>query len=282
MPGSHERAMEKARTLPVDAIILDLEDAVALKDKETARQRVCQAVSDRGFGERLVIVRINDVHTTTGEDDLQAALAVGPDVVLIPKVRTVQDLVWVSSRIDEFADQKIVSDVQIWVMMETPMAILNARDIADCAKTMVPRLTGFVMGTNDLIRETGVAPTHISLWLMDCVLVAKAYGLSIIDGVYNQFFDTTGLQEECKRGRGMGMDGKTLIHPSQIDSCNEIFSPTDDEVLEARDLVAFFERPENKGASVLDMGGRMVEQLHYEMALKTLQMARLIETNGVG
>jgi citrate lyase subunit beta/citryl-CoA lyase len=275
VPGSNERAMQKASALPVDVIIFDLEDAVSSGDKRTARRRICRALADDDFGRRLIVVRINDLQTATGEDDLHDVLAAGVDAVLLPKVKTSQEILSLSSRTDRFGGRQRGADLQIWAMMETPLAILNARDIAELAECQVPRLAAFVMGRNDLIMETGVTPPYLSPWVMQCVVAAKAYDLAIIDGVYNRFEDDKGFRAECREARGMGMDGKSLIHPAQIDSCNELFSPTTKEVQEAEEIVALFEQPQHRNANVLELHGLMVERLHYEMALRTLQIARL-------
>lgn len=278
VPGNNERAMEKARSLPVDAIIFDLEDAVGSADKEAARTCVCEIVAGKGFGSRLLAIRINDPQSKTGEADLHDVLAAGADAVVVPKVKTAQELVSLSSRIDRAVQQSGGSDVQIWAMMETPLGVMNVREIAALAKDDEPRLAALIMGTNDLVRETRAARPHIMPWLMDCVLAAKAFGLPIIDGVYNRFDDADGLLSECRQARAMGMDGKTLIHPNQIDICNDSFSPTSEELLEAREIVALFEQAENRDANVLQLQGRMVERLHYEMALETLQIAQLISS----
>lgn len=278
VPGNNERAMEKARSLPVDAIIFDLEDAVGSADKEAARLRVCEIVAGKGFGSRLLAIRINDPQSKTGEADLHDVLAAGADAVVVPKVKTAQELVSLSSRIDRAVQQSGGSDVQIWAMMETPLGVMNVREIAALAKDDEPRLTALIMGTNDLVRETRAARSHIMPWLMDCVLAAKAFGLPIIDGVYNHFDDVDGLLSECRQARAMGMDGKTLIHPNQIDICNDSFSPTSEELQEAREIVSLFEQAENRDANVLQLQGRMVERLHYEMALETLQIAQLISS----
>jgi citrate lyase subunit beta / citryl-CoA lyase len=278
VPGNNERAMEKARSLPVDAIIFDLEDAVGSADKEAARARVCEIVAGKGFGSSLLAIRINDPQSKTGEADLHDVLAASADAVVVPKVKTAQELVSLSSKIDRAVQQSGGSDVQIWAMMETPLGVMNVREIAALAKDDEPRLAALIMGTNDLVRETRAARSHIMPWLMDCVLAAKAFGLPIIDGVYNRFDDADGLLSECRQARAMGMDGKTLIHPNQIDICNDSFSPTSEELQEAREIVALFEQAENRDANVLQLQGRMVERLHYEMALETLQIAQLISS----
>ena len=277
VPGNNIRALQKARTLPVDAIIFDLEDAVGEGEKQNARQTVCRAVVERNYGERFLVIRINDLRTKTGEDDLNAALAACPDAVLLPKVESASDLLSLSSKIERFEGQGKVGDLKIWAMMETPLAVMHAGEIAKLATTTLPQLTTLVMGTNDLARQTGVAPGMMQPWLMNCVLAAKAYGLSIVDGVYNQFSDSAGFKQACQLGHSMGMDGKTLIHPRQIASCNEFFSPTKKEIDKASLIVSIFEKSEHVKANVIQIEGRMVERLHYEMAKKTLQIAMTIE-----
>ena len=272
VPGDNQRAMANASVLSVDAIIYDLEDAVALINKESARQRVCEAVGDRAAGECLLAIRINDLAIQTGEDDLQEALGVKPDAIVLPKVQTVQDIEDLSERIGASG-----IDVGIWAMIETPMAVLNVNMIAKCAKTTVPHLGALIFGTNDLGMQTSVATDMMAPWRMNCVLAAKAYGLAMVDGVYNNFSDVSGLQRECERGRDMGFDGKTLIHPAQIACANKVFSPTQAQMVVAGELVALFERVGHENANVLELRGKMVERLHYEMALKTLSIGKIIE-----
>jgi citrate lyase subunit beta/citryl-CoA lyase len=283
VPGNKERAIEKAGGLPVDAIIFDLEDAVANADKDVARAHVCGAVEKREFGRRIVVVRINDPATSIGKQDLAAAVSARPDAVLVPKVREPEDLVAVSELIEKelqaggSVDDKKTSGLEIWAMMETPQAILYAKQIAGLKRHRLPRLTTLIMGSNDLVKETGTQPPYIVPWLMNTVLAAKAYGLSILDGVYNAFSDDAGLRSECERGRAMGMNGKTLIHPGQVDPCNEIFSPSLEQVQEAEKIIEAFEVAENSDSNVLVIDGRMVERLHYEMARSTMAIAQQIK-----
>ena len=277
VPGNNARAMEKARSLPVDVVLFDLEDAVAVTDKEAARTRVCEAVRSETFGPRLVAVRINDLQTLVGEGDLAAVLAVRPDVIVLPKVRTPADIITLAERIDADTASSGI-DLQIWAMIETPQAVLNCKEIARLAAADVRRFTAMVVGTNDLARETGVSRPHIHSWMMDCVLAAKSYGLPLIDGVTNRFDDPSGLREDCQRGRAMGMAGKTLIHPRQVEICNDSFSPRDKELDEAREIIALFEQAGAAQVNVLSLKGRMVERLHYEMALETIQMSETISS----
>src|ERR671923_2213820 len=277
MPGSNARAIEKARTLPADAVILDLEDSVAPEAKAAARQQVMDAVT-AGFGPREVIVRINGLDTQWWLDDLNAVARAKPDAVLVPKVSRPNHLEDVAERlVDISADQKI----RVWAMMETPLAVLNARDIAAAASDVETRLTAFVMGTNDLAKETRakITPGRAAMlpWLMNCVAAARAFGIDIIDGVYNDLADAEGFARECAEARDMGFDGKTIIHPNQIEACNKAFTPSDDEIGQARKIIAAFDLPENRDKGVVQLEGRMVERLHADMARRTVAIAQAIE-----
>src|SRR6266536_3265532 len=234
MPGSNARAIEKARTLPADAVILDLEDSVAPEAKAAARQQVMDAVAAGPFGRREVIVRINGLDTQWWLDDLNAVAKAKPDAVLVPKVSSPNNLQDVAERlVDISADHKM----RVWAMMETPLAMLNARDIAAAAKDVETRLAAFVMGTNDLAKETRarITPGRAPMlpWLMSCVAAARAYGIDILDGVYNDLGNAEGFAQECAQARDMGFDGKTLIHPNQVGPCNAAFSPGAEEVARA-------------------------------------------------
>jgi citrate lyase subunit beta / citryl-CoA lyase len=278
MPGSNARAIEKARTLPVDGVILDLEDSVAPEAKPAARRQVMDAIAAGGFGLREVIVRINALDTEWWLDDLNAAAKVRPDGVLVPKISTPNHLEDVAERlVDISADHRI----RVWAMMETPLAMLNARDIAAVAKDVETRLEGFVMGTNDLAKETRakVTPGRTPLlpWLMTCVAAARAFGLNILDGVYGDLGNATGFARESEEARDMGFDGKTLIHPSQIAPCNAAFSPSADQIAEAKKIIAAFDRPENADKGVIALDGRMVERLHADIARRTVAIAQVIE-----
>jgi citrate lyase subunit beta / citryl-CoA lyase len=278
MPGSNARAIEKARTLPADAVILDLEDSVAPDAKAAARQQVMYAVTAGSFGAREVIVRINGLDTQWWLDDLNAVAKARPDAVLVPKVSSPDHLEDVAERlVDISADQKI----RVWAMMETPLAMLNARDIAAAARDVETRLAAFVMGTNDLAKETRakITPGRAAMlpWLMNCVAAARAFGLDIIDGVYNDLADADGFARECSEAREMGFDGKTLIHPNQIAPCNAAFSPSAEEVAQAQKIIAAFDLPENRDKGVVQLEGRMVERLHAEMARRTVAIAQAIE-----
>lgn len=277
MPGSNTRAMEKAKTLAADGVILDLEDSVAPDAKEAARAQTAAAVKAGGFGPREVFIRINGVETPWHADDLAAAADAAPDAILVPKVQNPETLERIGRRLlDMGADHR----TRVWAMIETPLAIFNILAIAAEAHDSESRLTGFVMGTNDLAKETrarlvpGRAP--MLTWLSTCVAAARIYGIDIIDGVFNDIGDTEGLRVECRQGAELGFDGKTLIHPGQIATCNAAFSPSGEEVAQARKVIAAFDLPENKGKGVVAIDGRMVERLHAEMARRTVAIAETI------
>ena len=272
MPGSNPKALAKARELPADVVILDLEDSVAPEAKVDARERIVAALKQGGFGGREVLIRVNGVHTPWGEGDLEAAAAAGPDGVLLPKVDG-PGTVLHAARLLREAPMK----TRLWAMMETPMAMLTAGVIAATAADPASRLEALVLGLNDLAKETRArfTPGRAAFvsWLATCVAAARAHGVDVIDGVYNDIQDLDGFRLECQQGLEFGFDGKTLIHPSQIDICNEVFSPTAAEVQTARNIVAAFALPENAGKGVLQLDGRMVERLHAEMAQRTLNVA---------
>jgi citrate lyase subunit beta / citryl-CoA lyase len=277
MPGNNERALEKAKSIPADALIFDLEDAVAPDAKPFARARVAAAVRSGGYGGREIVIRVNALETPWGTDDLIAACAAGPDAILVPKVVHAGDIISAAKILQSVhAPEKI----RLWAMMETPMAILNARTIAATAVYAENRLCCLVMGTNDLLKESRARALHdrfaVVPWLAMTIVAARAYRLDIIDGVYNDFHDEMGLREECEHGRTLGMDGKTLIHPSQVGPCNEIFSPTEGEVDWSRKIIAAFALAENAKKGVIVIEGRMVERLHLVMAERTVSIAEQI------
>jgi citrate lyase subunit beta/citryl-CoA lyase len=276
MPGSNARAMEKARELPADAVIFDLEDAVAPDAKAKARELIVQALQKGGFGRREVVVRINGLDTGWWRDDLAVAAA-GPDAVLVPKVSAPEQLREVAKHL---VGVRAEAKIRLWAMMETPLAVLNARDIAAAAREEGTRLAGFVMGTNDLAKDTGarLVPGRAPMlpWLMNCVAAARAYGLDILDGVYNDLGNAEGFAAECRQARELGFDGKTLIHPQQIAPCNAAFSPAAEEVAWARKIIAAFDLPENASKGVISVDGRMVERLHADMGRRTVAIADAI------
>lgn len=266
IPASKARALEKARALPVDAIIFDLEDAVAVSEKPAARGALVRALEAGGYGARLKLIRVNGLETEWGAADAAAAAGLACDGVLVPKVERASDL-------DRVA--QITGTMPLWAMMETPRGILNAAGIAGH-----PLLEGMVMGTNDLSKDLHARTRPDRLPLMAglgaCVLAAKAEGRVIVDGVYNAFQDEEGLRAECVQGRDMGFDGKTLIHPSQIDAANTVFAPTRDEIALAQRQIEVFEAARAAGEGVAVLDGRIVENLHVETARRTIAMARAI------
>ena len=244
MPGSNARALEKARSLAADAVILDLEDAVAPSAKEVARAQVAAAVSAGGFGRREVVVRINGLGTEWGRADIEAVAAAGADAILIPKVSSPGEIMMAAR---DIAQAGAPEKTRLWAMIETPQAILALDSIARTARDPNSRLDVFVMGTNDLAKETrarlvpGRAP--MLAWLSLAIAAARANGIDVLDGVWNDLSDEAGLRAECEQGRDFGMDGKTLIHPGQIAVANEIFAPSQAELAFALRLVAAFDEP---------------------------------------
>ncbi len=273
MPGSNARALEKARTIAADALILDLEDAVAPDAKDIARHQVSDAVAAHGFGKREIIIRVNALSTQWGESDLAAAVRARPDAVLVPKVSTPQDLHAIEERLLRLHADPVV---KLWAMVETPLAILNIAPLAAGGG----RLACFVMGTNDLIKELRASHTpdraNLSAALGLSVAAARANDLAVIDGVFNDIQDSDGFARQCHQAKSFGFDGKTLIHPAQVDPCNAIFAPSPEEVIAARQLIAAFELPENRGKGAIKLDGRMVELLHAEIARRTVALADAI------
>lgn len=273
MPGSRERVLEKAKTLDVDALILDLEDAVTPDEKVMARALVCASVKGGGYGRRFVAIRINGADTQWGAEDLDAACAAAPDAILVPKVSCAEDLVKIAARMKENGtDPK----TRIWAMMETPLGILNAQEIAQTT----PLLQTFIMGTNDLVNELFAAHTPdrapVMTSLSICLLAARAYGLICVDGVYNAFKDDDGLRAACQQGRDMGFDGKTLIHPAQLAVTNDVFAPSAEDIELAQAYVDAFEAAKAKGEGVAVVNGKIVENLHVDTARKLLGKAATI------
>ncbi len=271
MPSSNERALEKAKTIAADAIIFDLEDAVAPDAKPAAREAAAAAVQSGEYGRRQLIIRVNGIGTEWHDDDIKAAAAAGPDVVLVPKVNSAEE---VRRLVDALAAAGAPDSTKLWAMVETPIAMLNALSIATASE----RLTGFVMGTNDLVKELyaehvpGRQPVITGLGL--ALLAARAAGIVIIDGVYNDVKDLDGFLAEVEQGRQLGFDGKTLIHPGQVDGANEGFAPSEQAVEDARGLIQAWE--DGKGSGVVTYNGRMVENLHVESAERTLSIAEAI------
>lgn len=277
MPGANQRALEKAKTLLADALILDLEDSVAPEGKIAARENICEAVRGGGYGRRELVIRVNAIETAWGMDDLRAAAGVEPDAILVPKVSTPGDIVTVAKVLGAI---NAPPKVRLWAMMETPSSILNSREIATLGADPENRLACLVMGTNDLLKESRARALHNRIavvpWLAMTIVAARAYGLDILDGVYNDYRDEVGFRGECEHGRTLGMDGKTLIHPAQVAPCNEIFSPTDEEVAWARKIIAAFDEPANRHKGVITLESKMVERLHLVMARRTVAIADAI------
>lgn len=263
IPASKERALEKVRGLAVDAIIFDLEDAVAVEEKAAARQVLATALT-QDYGARYKIVRINGLDTPWGADDIAATK--GADAVLLPKVDRAAD-------VEALAE--LVGDLPIWAMMETPLGILNAAEIA-----AHPQLAGMVMGTNDLAKDLNCRFRADRLPLMSslqmCLLAARSHGVVAIDGVYNAYLDEDGLHDECEQGRDMGFDGKTLIHPAQLAVANASFAPSEEEIDLARRQIEAFDAAEAEGLGVAVVDGKIVENLHIVTARQTLAKADMI------
>lgn len=273
MPGSNARALEKAKTLPADAVILDLEDAVAPDAKSEARDQVCGAVKGGGYGGREVIIRVNGLDTPWGDDDLKAAAIAGPDAILLPKIE--------SAAMVQEAEQKIVAagapgTTDLWCMMETPRGILHAEEIAGSSK----RLACFVMGTSDLTKDLHSLHTPARLPMLTslaiCLLAARADGLAILDGVYLDLKNEPGFRDACTQGLEFGFDGKTLIHPSQVGPANEVFGPSDEEVETSRRIIEAFAEADAAGKAVVVVDGKLVENLHVENAKRIVGLAEAI------
>lgn len=286
MPGSNPRALEKARSLPADAIVIDLEDAVAPDAKDAARARIAATLKEGGFAPREVVVRTNGTDTPWFAQDLAMIAAAsakgdGPDALLLPKVDDPETLLVVGRRLEALG---AAPALRVWAMIETPIAVLRALDIAQAARNPVTRLAAFALGTNDLSKETGtrIVPGRAPMagWLSHCVLAARAGGIAVLDAVWNDFRDLDGFARECTEAAEMGFDGKTLIHPDQIAPCNAAFSPPEGEVAAARALIALFDRPENAGRGVVQIEGRMVERMHADIARRTVALADAIAARG--
>ena len=277
MPGSNARALEKARSLPCDGVILDLEDAVAPEAKSDARTLIADALKAGGYGHRMMILRVNAAGTEWHEDDMALAADVGAHAVLLPKINSDDDVA---------AARTKLPDATLWAMMETPLAMLNAGAIAAGGQSDGKGLSAFVMGTNDLAKDTGarLIPGRAPMlaWLSTCVAAARAHGLNILDGVFNDIANADGFLAECEQGRDLGMDGKTVIHPKQLEPCNTVFAPSEDEVAFARAVMAAFALPENADKGALRLEGKMVERLHAQMAARTVAMADAIAAQEQG
>ena len=274
MPGANTRALEKARTLPADASIFDLEDAVAPDAKEAARANVAAAARSKGYGKREIAIRCNGLATPWGKADVTAIATSGADAIVVPKVESAGDVVEIVSLL---VSGGAPTSMAVWAMMETPKAILRAEEIAGAHE----RLQLFIMGTNDLVKDMRARHTPMRLPMVTalglCMLAARAYGLTILDGVYNDIQDAEGFKDICRQGLEMGFDGKTLIHPSQIEPCNEVFAPSASELEMAAKIVAAFKTAQAEGKGVVTVDGRMIENLHVEQAERALALSAAIK-----
>jgi citrate lyase subunit beta/citryl-CoA lyase len=272
MPASNARALEKGRTLPADGLIFDLEDSVAPDQKESARSALVEALGARAYGSREIIVRVNGLDTPWGADDVAALAKSGADALLFPKIACAQDVLNATLAMED-ADSPIRT--RLWAMTETALGVLNAGEIAASAKRS--RLSALVVGANDLVRETRIDPgpgrANLTPWLLQCALAARAHGLEAFDSVYNNFTDAAGFAAECAHGRALGFDGKTLIHPGQIEACNAAFAPRADEIAWARAVIAAFKAPESEGKGAIALQGAMIERLHLEGAMRIMAIA---------
>jgi citrate lyase subunit beta/citryl-CoA lyase len=270
IPGANERALVKAQDLPADALILDLEDAVAAGAKAEARERVCAAAASGAYGERTVAIRVNSIGTEWHAEDVLAAGAAGPAAVVVPKVGSVADVLGIEQALRSAGAPE---ETRIWAMLETPAAVLRAAEIAGASE----RLSVLVMGTNDLASElyAELAPGRSTLQtsLAICLLAARATGKAIVDGVYNDVRDPEGFEAECRQGRQLGFDGKTLIHPSQVEPCNRAFTPSAEDVTHAHRVIDAFREAEEAGRGVATVDGKLIENLHVANARRVLAMA---------
>lgn len=273
MPGSNARALDKSRTLPADGLIFDLEDAVAPDAKVTARNQVVQAYEAGGYGEREILIRTNGLNTPWGYDDLVAVASVGASAVLLPKVESAE---MVRQAESVLLSHGAPSELAIWCMMETPRAMLHAEEIADAS----PRLGGLVMGTSDLAKDLQAQHTAMRLPLITslglCLLAARAARIAILDGVYLDLNDHDGFVDSCRQGAELGFDGKTLIHPKQIEAANEVFAPSDEEVELSRRIIEAFAAAEAEGRGVVVVDGKLIERLHVDHAERVVALAEAI------
>ena len=273
MPGANERALEKAKGIPADALILDLEDAVAPDAKVEARDRVCAAASSGAYGAKEIAIRINGIGTEWHEDDLRAAAAAGPDAVLVPKVESAEQ---VSALVAGLEAAGAPDRTRLWAMLETPRAVLDASGIVGASD----RLTVLVMGTNDLAKELHAAHVPgrepLRFGLQQCLMATRLAGKVILDGVYNDIKDEAGFRAECVQALQFGFDGKTLIHPSQVEPCNDVFAPSAEEIDHSRRVIAAFDEAAAEGRGVVTVDGRMIENLHVENARRILAIADAI------
>lgn len=275
MPGSNPRALDKARSLPADSLILDLEDSVAPDAKQLAREQVVEALERGGYGHREIIVRTNALDTSWADEDIRliAAAATPPNGLLIPKVSSAAHVLEAISLVETAG---CCDSVDIWLMAETPLCIVNINEVAGAH----PRIKGLVLGTSDLAKDTRVRHTPDRLGFITalnlCVYAARANGLDVIDGVQLDLEDDGALRSACEQGRDLGFDGKSLIHPKQIAAANEIFAPAATELESARTIIAAFENAQREGKGVVVVNGRLVEALHVEEAKRCLALSEAI------
>jgi citrate lyase subunit beta/citryl-CoA lyase len=274
MPGSNARALEKAKLLPADGLILDLEDAVAPDAKETARKQVCDAVTGGGYGMREIIIRVNGLATPWGYNDIAAAARTSADAILLPKVESADAIRHMEAIMKANGAPESMA---IWAMMETPRSVLESQRIAEST----PRMACLVMGTSDLAKELDCAHTHERLPFITslslCMLAARAAGLAIVDGVYLDLKDESGFEFACRQGAELGFDGKTLIHPNQIAACNRVFTPKAEDVEWSRKIIAAHAEAASRGEGVAVVDGKLIENLHVESAQRLVKMAEAIE-----
>ena len=279
MPGSNARAIEKAKSLAADGVIFDLEDAVAPDAKESARDQVCAAVSAGGYGDRELVIRINGMDTEWWRRDLEHAADARPNAILLPKVESVKQL-RDADRIVRHHDSS--GEIALWAMMETPLGILHADDIAGYSG----RLQCLVLGTSDLTKDLHAQHTADRMPLLyglsKCLMAARAFGLSVLDGVHLDLEDMNGFVAACQQGRAMGFDGKTLIHPKQIDPCNDVFAPSEAQVAHAHKVIAAYQQAVREGKGVVVVDGELIENLHVENAERMAALHAAIERLGRG
>lgn len=274
MPGANARALEKARTLPADGLILDMEDAVSPDSKELARRQIVESVTQGGYGSREIIVRVNGLNTAWGHDDVKAVANIGADAILVPKVESPEEVLAAVAALEQAGAP---AELPVWIMAETPRGILRIDAIAGAS----PRLTAIVMGTSDLAKEMRVRHTPDRIGFIAalslCVMAARAYGQDIVDGVYLDLNDDAGFRAACEQGRDIGFDGKTLIHPKQLAAANEVFAPAEKDVENASTIIEAWEQARREGKGVAVVNGKLVENLHVEEARRTLAVAEAIK-----
>jgi citrate lyase subunit beta/citryl-CoA lyase len=277
MPGANARALDKARSLAADGLILDMEDAVSPDAKDVARQQIVDNVSQGGYGSRELIIRVNGLSTAWGKDDVAAVANIGAGAILFPKIESPEEI---HAAVEALDQAGAPTDLPIWIMAETPRGILNIHSIASAS----PRLTAIVMGTSDLAKEMRVRHTPDRIGFITalslCVMAARANSLDILDGVYLDLNNEEGFRAACEQGRDMGFDGKTLIHPKQLAVANEVFAPSEKEIVNAREIIAAWEQAKAEGKGVAVVNGKLVENLHVEEARRALAVEEAIKAMG--